>query len=91
LKQKENALVVHFELPSAQKSAIAADTKNRNNVNNVRPSLFRRPHDGLEQVFQSAKGRRVHDVCTKRSMKIPRQPIEIRQSPGLVRASDCQA
>ena len=33
LETKENASVVHFELPSAQKSAIAADTKNRNNVN----------------------------------------------------------
>jgi hypothetical protein len=33
LKQNENASVVRFELPSAQKSAIAADTKNRNSVN----------------------------------------------------------
>jgi hypothetical protein len=33
LRRKENVSVVHFELPSAPKSAIAADTKNRNNVN----------------------------------------------------------
>jgi hypothetical protein len=33
LRRKENVSIPHFELPSAQKSAIAADTKNRNNVN----------------------------------------------------------
>jgi hypothetical protein len=33
LRRKENVSVVHFETSVGPKSAIAADTKNRNNVN----------------------------------------------------------
>jgi hypothetical protein len=41
-----------LKLPSAPKSAIAADTKNRNNVNMLDRRFNIAPHDGLEREFK---------------------------------------
>jgi hypothetical protein len=52
-----------LKLPSAPKSAIAADTKNRNNVNMLDRRFNIAPHDGLEREFKFFN-RLEGSVCT---------------------------
>ena len=72
LRRKENVSVVHFELPSAPKSAIAADTKNRNNVNmldrrfNIAPPP-KTAVAGRRSLASSPDARRVIKSCLSRS------------------------